>query len=294
MRASIRPRFACVSRGSVVMDVSLRDARRLLWRYGRLGRASRERCRAARIAEIPCGCGCRPSAEQPVIIRLAHLGRVPSLCLAPLRAISPSVGRGARQRRWDARSLSPLTLHPSLVPLQFLYRQFQIVGRHVPTEKDPQPQIYRMKMWARDDVKAKSKFWYFLRKLRRVKKANGQILAVNEIFEKNPTTIKNYGIWVRYNSRTGVHNAYKEYRDTTLNGAVMQMYQEMGSRHRARHSAISIIKTATIKPSECKRPNIQQFHDSKISFPLTRKVVRPTSRVHRTLYKASRPNAACF
>ena len=38
---------------------------------------------------------------------------------------------------------------------------------------------------------------YFLRKLRKVKKANGQILAINEIFERNPTTVKNYGIWVR-------------------------------------------------------------------------------------------------
>jgi len=210
----------------------------------------------------------------------------------PLTAVSAGAPSSPHHPRDETPAHSRTTL-PS-APLQFLYRQFQIVGRHVPTEKDPQPQIYRMKMWARDDVKAKSKFWYFLRKLRRVKKANGQILAVNEIFEKNPTTIKNYGIWVRYNSRTGVHNAYKEYRDTTLNGAVQQMYQEMGSRHRARHSAISIIKTATIKASECKRPNIQQFHDSKISFPLTRKVVRPTSRVHRTLYKASRPNAACF
>ena len=26
-------------------------------------------------------------------------------------------------------------------------------------------------------------------------------------------------------SRTGYHNAYKEYRDTTLNGAVEQLYQ---------------------------------------------------------------------
>ncbi len=46
-----------------------------------------------------------------------------------------------------------------------------------------------------------------------------------QIFEKNPTTIKNFGIWVRYMSRTGFHNAYKEYRDVTLNGAVEQMYQ---------------------------------------------------------------------
>jgi large subunit ribosomal protein L18Ae len=178
--------------------------------------------------------------------------------------------------------------------LQYNYRQFQVVGRHLPTERDPSPQIFRMKLWARDDVKARSKFWYFLRKLRRVKKANGQVLAVNEIFERNPTTIKNFAIWLRYNSRTGVHNAYKEYRDTTLNGAVEQLYQEMGSRHRVRASGIQIIKTATIKASDCKRPNIQQFHDSKISFPLTRKMARPSSRVYKTTFKAVRPNVAIF
>ena len=92
---------------------------------------------------------------------------------------------------------------------------------------------------------------YFLRKLRKIKKAHGQVLAVNEvgpdescplqdpllrptvqltghalvqIFEKRPTTIKNFGIWLRYQSRTGYHNMYKEYRDVTLNGAVEQMY----------------------------------------------------------------------
>jgi large subunit ribosomal protein L18Ae len=46
-----------------------------------------------------------------------------------------------------------------------------------------------------------------------------------KIFEKYPTKIKNYGIWVRYQSRTGYHNAYKEYRDVTLNGAVQQLYE---------------------------------------------------------------------
>lgn len=44
-----------------------------------------------------------------------------------------------------------------------------------------------------------------------------------QIFEKNPTTVKNFGIWVRYMSRTGFHNMYKEYRDVTLNGAVEQV-----------------------------------------------------------------------
>ncbi|KAL8268649.1 hypothetical protein R6Q59_002447 [Mikania micrantha] len=100
-----------------------------------------------------------------------------------------------------------------------------------------------MKLWATNEVRAKSKFWYvsmmliivvlgsielFVVKilvrliiiayfyafygveiryfLRKLKKSNGQMLAINEIFEKNPTTIKNYGIWLRYQSRTGYHN----------------------------------------------------------------------------------------
>ena len=113
-----------------------------------------------------------------------------------------------------------------LVPLSqggFKWHQYQVVGRHLPTERTPVPTVYRMKVWAEDSVKAKSKFWcvrawssaavaiaaimgdaelnggpagtwvarrrpslpraprYFLKKLRRVKKANGQILSVNEV-----------------------------------------------------------------------------------------------------------------
>uniref|UniRef100_U7DTT5 60S ribosomal protein L18a n=2 Tax=Populus TaxID=3689 RepID=U7DTT5_POPTR len=147
-----------------------------------------------------------------------------------------------------------------------------------------------MKLWATNEVRAKSKFWYFLRKLKKVKKSNGQVLAINEIFEKNPTKIKNYGIWLRYQSRTGYHNMYKEYRDTTLNGAVEQMYTEMASRHRVRFPCIQIIKTATIPAKLCKRESTKQFHNSKIKFPLVFKKVRPPSRKLKTTYKASRPN----
>ncbi|RWW16947.1 hypothetical protein BHE74_00045235, partial [Ensete ventricosum] len=139
-------------------------------------------------------------------------------------------------------------------------------------------------------------FRYFLRKLKKVKKSNGQVLAINEvskfwqIFERKPTKIKNYGIWLRYQSRTGYHNMYKEYRDTTLNGAVEQMYNEMASRHRVRCHCIQIIKTATIPSKLCKRESTKQFHDSKIKFPLVFKKVRPPTRKLKTTFKASRPN----
>ncbi|KVH97367.1 Ribosomal protein L18a [Cynara cardunculus var. scolymus] len=177
-----------------------------------------------------------------------------------------------------------------LLEMSYKFHQFQVVGRALPTETDEHPKIYRMKLWATNEVRAKSKFWYFLRKLKKVKKSNGQMLAINEIFEKNPTTIKNYGIWLRYQSRTGYHNMYKEYRDTTLNGAVEQMYTEMASRHRVRHHCIQVIKTATIPAKLCKRESTKQFHNSKIKFPLVFKKVRPPTRKLKTTYKASRPN----
>jgi len=41
--------------------------------------------------------------------------------------------------------------------------------------KDERSKIYWMKLWA------KSKFWYILRKLKKVKKS---VFAINEIFEK--------------------------------------------------------------------------------------------------------------
>lgn len=172
----------------------------------------------------------------------------------------------------------------------FRFHQYQVVGRALPTPSDEHPKIYRMKLWATNEVRAKSKFWYFLRKLKKVKKSNGQVLAINEIFEKHPTKIKNYGIWLRYQSRTGYHNMYKEYRDTTLNGAVEHMYNEMASRHRVRFPCIQIIKTATIPSKLCKRESTKQFHDSKIKFPLVFKKVRPPSRKLKTTFKASRPN----
>ncbi|KAG7037495.1 60S ribosomal protein L18a-3, partial [Cucurbita argyrosperma subsp. argyrosperma] len=170
------------------------------------------------------------------------------------------------------------------------FHQYQVVGRALPSEADEHPMIYRMKLWGTNEVRAKSKFWYFLRKLKKVKKSNGQVLAINEIFEKNPTKIKNYGIWLRYQSRTGYHNMYKEFRDTTLNGGVEQMYNEMASRHRVRCPCIQIIKTATVPAKLCKRESTKQFHDSKIKFPLVFKKVRPPTRKLKTTYKASKPN----
>jgi large subunit ribosomal protein L18Ae len=79
-------------------------------------------------------------------------------------------------------------------------QEYQIVGRHLPTDAEPTPKIYRMRIFAPNEVVAKSRFWYFLRfvsflrllhelrsdhhlprQLKKVKKANGEIIGVNVV-----------------------------------------------------------------------------------------------------------------
>ena len=133
---------------------------------------------------------------------------------------------------------------------------------------------------------------YFLSRLKKVKKANGQIIACNEIFEEDVTSLKNYGVWIRYQSRTGFHNAYKEYREVSMNKAVDALYEEMASRHRVRAPCLQIIKIAQVADEDVKRDNTIQFLGRKepVSFPVVNKVLRPDAKSQKTTFKYSRPN----
>ncbi|KAI9013000.1 60S ribosomal protein L20 [Gaertneriomyces sp. JEL0708] len=168
--------------------------------------------------------------------------------------------------------------------------EYQVVGRHYPTEKEPVPKLFRMRLFAPNEVVAKSRFWYFLKKVSKVKRASGEIVSVNQIFEKNPLAVKNFGIWIRYDSRSGTHNMYKEYRELSRTDAVAACYQDMAARHRARFSSIQIIKVAVVKAADVRRPYIKQLLEPKLKFPLPHRVTRPASKRFRPLYAAVRPN----
>lgn len=63
--------------------------------------------------------------------------------------------------------------------------QYQVVGRFVPNEKYTEEsamcKVYRMNLFAKNKVVARSRFWYFMGRLCRVKKANGQIISVSQV-----------------------------------------------------------------------------------------------------------------
>ncbi|KAL9037360.1 MAG: hypothetical protein Q9214_005737 [Letrouitia sp. 1 TL-2023] len=167
-------------------------------------------------------------------------------------------------------------------------KEYQVIGRHLPTETNPTPKLYRMRIFAPNTVVAKSRFWYFLMKLRKVKKSNGEIVSLNEIHEKRPQKVKNFGIWIRYDSRSGTHNMYKEYREMSRTDAVEALYQDMAARHRARFRSIHILKVVEIeKTDDVKRPYIKQLLTKNLKFPLPHRVPKATSR---KLFAPHRPS----
>jgi large subunit ribosomal protein L18Ae len=169
------------------------------------------------------------------------------------------------------------------------YHEYVVIGRAKPTEAVANPPVFRMRLFSPNTVVARSRFWYFMRQLNKLKAANGEILAVHEIKEQS-TSVKNYGVWLRYTSRKGVHNMYKEFRDVTRVGAVQQLYNDMAGRHRARHTTIQIVDIKPIHGSQVRRVNIKQFLDNSIKFPLTHRTLTAPYAGKTGKFLAKRPS----
>ncbi|XP_044532154.1 60S ribosomal protein L18a-like [Gracilinanus agilis] len=166
-------------------------------------------------------------------------------------------------------------------------REYKVVGRCLPTPKSPVPPLYQMWIFALNHVVAKSRFWYYVSQLKKMKKSSREIVYCGRVFEKSPLRVKNFGIWLRFDSRSRTHNMYREYRDLTTAGAVTQCYRDMGARHCAWAHSIQIMKVEEIPASKCRQPAVKQFHNSKIKFPLPHRVLRHQHKAHFT---AKRPN----
>uniref|UniRef100_A0A8C8UK25 60S ribosomal protein L18a-like n=1 Tax=Peromyscus maniculatus bairdii TaxID=230844 RepID=A0A8C8UK25_PERMB len=55
-------------------------------------------------------------------------------------------------------------------------REYKVVGRCLPTPKCHTPPLYRMRIFAPIHVVAKSRFWYFVLQLKKMKNSSGEIV----------------------------------------------------------------------------------------------------------------------
>ncbi|XP_006884778.1 PREDICTED: 60S ribosomal protein L18a-like [Elephantulus edwardii] len=165
-------------------------------------------------------------------------------------------------------------------------REYKVAGRCLPTPKCRTPPLHHMCIFAPNHVVAKSRFWYFVSQLKKMK-SSGEIVYCGQVLEKSPLRVKNFGIWLRYDSRSGTHNMCREYQDLTTAGAVTPCYRDMGTRHRARAHSIQIMKVEEIAANKCRRPAVKHCHDSKIKFPLSHWVL---CRQHKPRFTTKQPN----
>uniref|UniRef100_A0A2K5XY41 Large ribosomal subunit protein eL20 n=1 Tax=Mandrillus leucophaeus TaxID=9568 RepID=A0A2K5XY41_MANLE len=126
-------------------------------------------------------------------------------------------------------------------------QEYKVVGRCLPTPKCHTPPLYHMQIFVPNHVVAKS------RSVKEMKKSSGETVYCGQAFEKRPLRVKNFGIWLRHDSRSGTHNMYREYRKLTTRGAVTHRDRDMGAWHRTWAHSIQIMKVEEIAASKCHR-----------------------------------------
>ena len=156
--------------------------------------------------------------------------------------------------------------------------EYQVLGRHLPTAQEPNPKLYRMRIFAKNEVVAKSRFWYFLRcarercmsvmvltpcycsgSLKRSKKPMARLSAWTLFTRNDPSaqrTLVSGCVMTHVQERTTCtrfafgfdslklsfqdESMLKEYRELSRADAVRSMYQDMAARHRARFRSIHV------------------------------------------------------
>jgi large subunit ribosomal protein L18Ae len=175
-----------------------------------------------------------------------------------------------------------------------MLKNFEVVARPLPTKDVPNPPAIRVQVFASDEIIAKSKFWAVAKRVARLKRAHGEILAVQQVIEPEPTRVKNYGVWLAFKSVRATHNIYKQYRDTTTEGAVLRLYQEMAGTHSVPAKAISIIRIAEVPPETAGSRNIAQYAEKDVKYPIVKQLIRPAHPSQKKVLSKKRPTICGF
>lgn len=176
-----------------------------------------------------------------------------------------------------------------------MLKQYQVIARPLPTKECENPVAVSVQVFAPDEICAKSEFWNVSRRIARLKKNNGEVLSVRQVIEPEPHRAKTYGVWLTFKSIRSMHNIYKEYRDTTTEGAVTRLYQEMAGTHNVHPCGITIIKICEIKDAaQVKHHTIKQFMEPNLKYPIVEQPIRPAHVQDKKIFSHKRPTLCGF
>ncbi|KAH0574005.1 60S ribosomal protein L18a [Spironucleus salmonicida] len=148
--------------------------------------------------------------------------------------------------------------------------QYEICGRQLKNAPVDAP-VFKMTIFATNDIIAESRFWYFLNSLQRIKKSNGQLVSIKKVTEDD-STVRTYGITIRYRTQVGHQNQYREIRETTAARAMEKLFSVMAGQYHIRYQDVQIIKFDIVKNEDVRRPIVMDVipgdhNGNKVEFP---------------------------
>lgn len=54
-------------------------------------------------------------------------------------------------------------------------------------------------------------FWYFVSQIKKMNKSSEEIVYSGQVSEKSPLWVKSFGMWLNYDSHSGIRYMYWEY-----------------------------------------------------------------------------------
>merc|ERR1712216_226827 len=163
---------------------------------------------------------------------------------------------------------------------------YEVLGRTTPNKQNIKPKIFKAKIYAQNDVVAKSRFFKYMKVNREAnhgKKANIQILHIKKKGNEYGGKAKTYGFCLNYQSRTHRLGMYKEIRATTETEAINKLIADMAGRHRADSSSIQIISCKIVNKNQTRRLINKQLSEELISFRYPYNVV-PQPREFKKIF----------
>lgn len=129
-----------------------------------------------------------PKPKGLVLLRSEILSGVrtePEPCRLSLTVVSLKVNSWSDTIMWSSLSVM---WSSDLFCFSPQLREYKVIGRLLPSPKNPAPPLYRMRIFAPNHVVAKSRFWYFVSQLRKMKKASGEIVYCGLVSEPGQNT----------------------------------------------------------------------------------------------------------
>ena len=68
-------------------------------------------------------------------------------------------------------------------------KEYNIIWRMMPTENQPNPPLYKLRIFAPDHVTAKRRYWNYVTSLKKIKKTQGEIVSLQEVAGKDKSNV---------------------------------------------------------------------------------------------------------